>query len=183
MPLAYAPMNDAAWEKQFRAVYERGVVAWQAGSRKPGTMFKAEDVGFLESIGCTAQELYDFVDDALLDGEPDFATILAIQAIRRDYLLNEMKGLLRGKQAAMSDLPPKWQEVDGIAWLPRIIVKARLKLRGEMPDDLMFGCGGDRPFVRRMKTTLPDFLQQVRECGSDDRRIIDTLKRNAGMAS
>ena len=34
--------------------------------------------------------------------------------------------------------------IDGIAWLPRILVKARLKLRGEMPADLMYGCGGDR---------------------------------------
>ncbi len=182
-PLGSAPMNDAAWEKQFRAVYDRGVVAWQAGRRKPGTMFNAEDVAFLAGIGCTAQELFDFVDDFLVYGEPDFATALAVQAIRRDYLLNEMKGLPCAKQAAMSDLPPKTQEVDGIAWLPRLIVKARFKLRGEMPDDLMYGCGGDRPFVRRMKTTLPGFLQLVRESGSDDRRIVDSLKRNAGIVS
>ena len=182
-PLASGAMNDAAWEKQFRAVYDRGVVAWQAGRRKPGTMFNAEDVAFLAGSGCTAQELFDFVDDFLVYGEPDFATALAIQAIRRDYLLNEMKGIHRGKQAAMSDLPPKTQEVDGIAWLSRLIVKARFKLRGEMPDDLMYGCGGDRPFVRRMKTTLPDFLQLVRESGSDDRRIVDSLKLKAGIAS
>lgn len=182
-PLDSAPMNDVAWEKQFRAVYDRGVEAWQAGRRSPATMFNADDVAFLAGIGCTAQELFDFVDDLKVYGEPDFATALAIQAIRRDYLLNEMKGQPGGKPASMSDLPPKTQEVDGIPWLLRLIVKARLKLRGEMPADLMYGCGGDRPFVRRYKTTLPDFLTLVRQCGSDDRRIIETFKRNAGIGS
>lgn len=181
--VASAPMNDVAWEKQFRAVYDRGVEAWQAGRRSPGSMFNAEDVAFLGTIGCTAQELFDFVDDMKVYGDPDFATALAIQAVRRDYLLNEMEGQPGGKPAAMSDLPPKTQEVDGIAWLPRLIVKARLKLRGEMPADLMYGCGGDRPFVRRYKTTLADFLALVRRHGSDDRAIIADFKRNAGMAS
>ena len=180
-PVASSAMNEVTWDKQFRAVYDRGVAAWQAGRRKPATMFDAEDVAFLAGIGCTAQELFDFVDDSLVYGEPDFATALGVQAIRREYLMNEMKGIKSGKQAAMSDLPPKAQEVDGISWLPRLIVKARMKLRGEMPDDLMYGCGGDRPFVRRMNTTLPGFLQLVRECGTDDRRIVDTLKHGAGI--
>ncbi len=180
-PVASSAMNEVTWEKQFRAVFDRGVAAWQAGRRKPATMFDAEDVAFLAGIGCTAQELFDFVDDSLVYGEPDFATALGVQAIRREYLMNEMKGIKSGKQSAMSNLPPKAQEVDGISWLPRLIVKARMKLRGEMPDDLMYGCGGDRPFVRRMNTTLPCFLQLVRDCVSDDRQIVDTLKRNAGI--
>ena len=64
----------------------------------------------------------------------------------------------------------------------RIIVKARLKLLGEMPPDLMYGCGGDRPFLRRMKMTLPQFLKLVWDSGTDDRRIIDAVKRSAGLA-
>jgi hypothetical protein len=39
-----------------------------------GTMFEAKDVAFLESIGCTAQELFDFVDDALSYHDLDFET-------------------------------------------------------------------------------------------------------------
>jgi hypothetical protein len=82
----------------------------------------------------------------------------------------------------MAELPAKTAAVDGIEWLPRLIAKARLKLRGEMPPDLMYGCGGDRPFVREMKTTLPDFLKLVWDCGEDDRRIVDSVKRRAGLA-
>lgn len=79
----------------------------------------------------------------------------------------------------MSELPSKATAVDGISWLPRLIVKARLKLRGEMPNELMYGCGGDRPFLRRMHMTLPGFLKLVWECGSDDRKIVEAVKTAA----
>ena len=53
------------WKTEFRNVWDRGVTAWKAGRRSARTMFEAKDVAFLASIGCTAQELFDFVDDAL----------------------------------------------------------------------------------------------------------------------
>jgi hypothetical protein len=79
----------------------------------------------------------------------------------------------------MADLPAKSAAVDGIAWLPRLIVKARLKLRGEMPADLMYGCGGDRPFLRGVNLTLAQFLELVRDAGDDDRKVIEAVKRSA----
>jgi hypothetical protein len=82
----------------------------------------------------------------------------------------------------MDDLPAKTDEVDGIAWLPRIIEKARLKLRGEMPADLMYGCGGDRQFIESVKMTLPQLLKLTWDCGDNNRRIIDTVKKCAGRA-
>jgi len=169
------------WETAFEAVYRRGAKAWAAGRRAAGTMFPAEDLAFLATVGCSAQELFDFIDDELVYGEPDFATTLEVQRLRREFFLTVQKGKASAHRASMRDLPAKSDAVDGIAWLPRLIVKARLKLRGEMPDDLMYGCGGDRPFVRRMNTTLPDFLRLVRDSGDDDRRIIDAVKARAGL--
>jgi hypothetical protein len=177
-----AEMNNNNWKVNFREVYDRGVSAWNSGRRTPKTMFSGDDAGFLASIGCTRQELFDFVDDAQNCGEPDFDTVFSVQSIRRDYFLNVMSGKPSGRVASMDELPAKTDAVDGIEWLPRIIEKARLKLRGEMPPDLMYGCGGDRPFLRRMKMTLPDFLKLVWESGTDDRRIIDSAKRSAGPA-
>lgn len=144
-------------------------------------MFSREDTAFLATIGCTAQELFDFVDDGLRYDDLDFDTTLAVAAIRRDYFLNVMKGKPTGRTASMNSLPAKTAEVDGIAWLPRLIVKARLKLRGEMPDDLMYGCAGDRPFLRKMKMDLPSFLKLVRDSGDYDRRIINAVKKSAGL--
>ena len=168
-------------QKKFREVYDRGVAAWQVGRRSPKKMFDDADAAFLASIGCTRQELFDFVEDAQNYGEPDFATVLAVQAIRRDYFLDVMGGKHSGRVASTDDLPAKTDAVDGIEWLPRIIEKARFKLRGEMPADLMYGCGGDRPFLCRMKMTLPEFLKLVWESGPDDRRIVNAVKRSAGL--
>ena len=174
-------MSTISWNDQFRQVYDRGVVAWKAGRKSPATMFGNEDSAFLATIGCTAQELFDFVDDGQRYGEPDFETTLAVTAIRRDYFLNVMKGKPTGRTVSMGSLPAKTAEVDGIAWLPRLIVKARVKLRGEMPADLMYGCGGDRPFLDDMNMNLPGFLKLVWECGDDDRRIINAVKKSAGL--
>ncbi|MDA1276173.1 MAG: DUF5069 domain-containing protein [Verrucomicrobia bacterium] len=174
-------MSDTKWQAAFQEVYDRGVKAWRAGRRAPKTMFSAEDASFLKTIGCTAQELFDFVDDGQSCGEPDFESVLAVQAIRREYFLNSMGGNYSGRIASMDKLVSKSAAVDGIEWLPRIIQKARLKLRGEMPDDLMYGCGGDRPFLRRMKMTLPGFLSLVRDSGDDDRPIIDAVKKSTAQ--
>jgi hypothetical protein len=175
--LSSASMSETTWRTEFQAVYERGVAAWKAGRRAAGSMFSPADVAWLSGIGCSAQEAFDFVDDFLRYGEPDFATALEVAAIRRDYFLKDLGGKPATQRFSMADLPAKAAAVDGIAWLPRIIVKARLKLRGEMPDDLMYGCGGDRQFLAGIHMTLPEFLTLVRDSGTDDRRIIDAVKR------
>lgn len=174
-------MIEEDWTQRFKEIHARGVAAWRAKNRSAATMFSPDDTEFLNSIGCSTQELFDFVDDLEDYGEPDFETVLAIQSIRRAYFNQVMDRKPSDYCATMSELPSKLTAVDGISWLPRLIVKARLKLRGEMPADLMYGCGGDRPFLRRMKTTLPVFLQLVWDCGEDDRKIIDAVKRTAGL--
>ena len=174
-------MPDMDWKVRLQDVHTRSLAAWRSGRRSPSAMFSDEDVLFLASIGCSAQEMFDFVDDLMDYGEPDFETVLGVQEIRREYFLDVMKGAASGFVASMDSLPPKSAAIEGIAWLPRLIVKARLKLRGEMPPELMYGCGGDRPFLRRMNLTLPSFLALVRDLGDDDARIVSAVKKAAGL--
>ena len=169
-------MNDD-WKLEFRNVWNRGVAAWKAGRRSARTMFTPPDVAFLAGIGCTAQELFDFVDDSLGYNDLDFDTALAVTAIRREYFLDVMHGQATGRVVPMSALPAKSAQVDGIAWLPRLIAKARVKLRGELNPDLMYGCAGDRPFLRGHCMTLPQFLQLVWDKADDDRAIVDAFKK------
>ena len=164
------------WKQQFRNVWDRGVAAWKQGRRSAKTMFTPEDVAFLANIGCTAQELFDFVDDSITFDDLDYETALAVTEIRRRYFLEVMGGKVSGRVIPMSTLPAKSAKVDGIAWLPRLIAKARIKLRGEMDPDLMYGCGGDRPFLRERHLTLPQFLQLVWDKGDDDRAIVEAVK-------
>ena len=166
----------AGWDGHFRAVYDRALANYRSGRCSPATLCDPDDTAFLRNSGCTVQELYDFIEDAVDCGEPEFETVLEVQRIRRDHFLGVQRGEWTGITVPMSELPAKTDAVDGIAWLPRLIVKARLKLRGEMPPDLMYGCGGDRPFLRRMGMTLPGFLELVRDRGHDDRAIVDAVK-------
>ena len=142
-------------------------------------MFSAEDASFLTKIGCTTQELFDFVDDQLRYGDFDYDTVLAVTEIRRRYFLEVMSGRAADSIVPMSELPSKAAAVDGISWLPRLIAKARIKLRGEMDPDLMYGCAGDRPFLLKHHMTLPEFLQLVWDKGDDDRGIVDAVKAAA----
>lgn len=170
----------ADWKSEFQNVWDRAVTAWKAGRRSARTMFSAEDANFLATLGCTPQELFDFVDDSLCCGDFGFDTVLAVTEIRYRYFRDVMNSQPTGRIVPMSELPAKSAEVDGIAWLPRLIVKARIKLRGEMDPDLMYGCAGDRPFLRSHRMTLPDFLQLVWDKGDDDRAIVDAVKAAAG---
>jgi hypothetical protein len=70
-------------------------------------------------------------------------------------------------------LPAKDSEIEGIRWLPRIIPKARAKLRGELPPETMFCCGGDRHFFHHNNIHPSEFLGIVRRAGEDDQKIID----------
>ena len=58
----------------------------------------------------------------------------------------------------------------------------RAKLRGEMPSDLMFDCGGDRKFLQSVNHHPADFLRHVWAAGDDDRKIIEVVKKQAGRA-
>lgn len=170
-------MSEYDWPIEFRKVYDAGTQRYNAGERTPQKLFSKRELEFLASIGCSAQELFDFIDDLARYGEPAYETVLLATGVRRDYFRLVQNGVPSGKQIDMDKLPPKSQEVDGIAWLPRLIEKARAKLRGEMPPDLMYGCGGDRPFLREMNVELSEFLRLVWMCGDDNRRIIDYVKQ------
>ena len=88
-----------------------------------------------------------------------------------------------GREVTMDSLPPKREAVDGIEWLPRLIEKARAKLRGEMPADLMYGCGGDRPFLRSVNVELAEFLRLVWLAGDDNRKIVEFVKSRRAQLS
>jgi hypothetical protein len=169
-------MSNYDWPDQFRKVYAAASDRYSGGERDPQKLFSKAELAFLTTIGCTAQELFDFIDDLARYGEPVYEVTLLTTAVRRDYFLLVQNGVPSGKTVSMESLPAKTAEVDGIAWLPRLIEKARVKLRGEMPPDLMYGCGGDRPFLRSMNVELAEFLRLVWLCGDGNAKIVQYVK-------
>lgn len=134
-----APVIDENWKQKFCELFNAGVKRHRQDRQDPGTMFELDEVAFLESIGCTAQEMFDFCDDFVLWADVIYDHIEELQAVRYEYFKTELNSQPAVRRLAMDEFPPKDAEVEGIAWLPRLIVKARAKLRGELPTDLMYG--------------------------------------------
>jgi len=172
-------MSHYEWDDLFRECYVKAVEEYRSGNRQPASFFSADRTAFLTSIGCTPQEVYDFAEDWCAAQEPSFATVLLITAVRRDYLLTIQKGQPTGRVIAVTDLPAKDAALGGFLWLPRQIAKARAKLAGEMPPDLMYCCGGDRAFFKRVKCHPADFLRVVWAARDDDQKIIAYIRHCA----
>lgn len=171
------------WVETFRQCYDKAVAENGKGNRQAAKYFNAEETAFLASIGCKAQELYDFAEDWCAGQEPSFATVVLITSVRRDFFHVVQKGQPSRRTVSMADLPAKDAEVAGFVWLPRIIAKARAKLHGEMSPDFMYSCGGDRAFLKKVDIHPADFLREVWAARDDDRKIIEYVTKQAAAVA
>jgi hypothetical protein len=169
-------MSSSDWAQTFSQLFLKSVKKYQQGHEKPAGLVSESDGHFLRSIGCSEQEFFDFVEDHAKGGEPTVDTALSIAAVRRDYFLQEQGGKPSSKTISMADLPSKDAEVEGIGWLPRLIPKAEAKLRGEMPPDLMYGCGGDRRFFKTRRIDPAEFLRQAWKAGGNHAKLVAWVK-------
>lgn len=172
-------MSQYRWDTTFTDLFHRCLDRYRSGNTDYSTYYSAEDLAFLDSIGYKAREFFDFVEDFGDGGEPDVTTAVLIASVRRDYLDVEMRGIRSEHEIDPTDLPAKTEAVEGYVWLPRIIVKARAKLRGELEPNTMFCCGGDRGFLRTHDIAPSDFLRVVWSAGEDDQKIIDYVRRKS----
>ena len=170
-------MNDESfdWSEEFRTLFEYKITAYKDGTRNAEAMFSKDEEHFLRSIGATSQEIFDFVEDWCDDGAPDPETALAITRIRRDYFSLEQQGQFPEKPISESEFPPRSAALAGLEWFPRIIEKARAKLRGELPPDLMYSCGGDRRFLQKVNIDPVEFLRTVWEAGDNVDHIVKSV--------
>lgn len=165
------------WTEELRAVFDRGVKAYdESGARTPFECFSEEDQAFLMSIGCPAQVLYDFVEDWCWAKEPAYDEVQGVIALRREEFLAAGGVPPARAPRPASEFPPGTAALEGISWLPRLLAKARALLRGELPPQLMYGCGGDRPFLRTYGVRLDEFLAEVRKAGTNDSAVAAFMK-------
>lgn len=176
-------MSNYSWADEFKSVYDAGYGRYMSGHKYPDEMFEDDQVRFLESIGASLQEIFDFIEDNILSGgDPTYETVLLVTAARRDYFFSVQRGIPSPKAIDMASLPSKTDELEGIVWLPRLIAKARAKLAGEMPEELMYGCGGDRPFCKKHNLHLADFLRVVWMSAGNDDLVVQYVKSQSAEA-
>lgn len=172
-------MTNYTWDAAFTELFDRCLARYRSGDTDFEGYYSDDDLTFLASIGYGKREFFDFVEDFSEWGDPTLANAILIAAVRRDYLREIMHGESSGKTLDPATLPAKTSELAGYIWLPRIIAKARAKLRGELDPNTMYCCGGDRAFLRRHDIAPADFLRAVWAAGDDDQKIVDYVKRHS----
>ena len=174
-------MKHYNYQKSLLQLWEYTVETYQKGNRKPDTYFSDEQLAWMASNGLKVMDLYDFAEDFVSGGEPDFSTFLMISEVRRDYLLHIQKGKTSDTQLDSANLPAKTDSVEDIEWLPRIIPKAKAKLRGELPPETMYCCGGDRRFFKMHDIHPAEFLRVVWAYMDDDAASIAWVKTRSAQ--
>ena len=160
-------------------IWQKSVNLYESGHKNSKSFPIDEDLPFLEELGMNKMDIFDFAEDWLCEGEPDLPTFLLIHEQRRDYFWEVQKKVASTERLDSSTLPPKDSDINGIRWLPRIIPKAKAKLRGELPPETMFCCGGDRNFFHQNNIHPSEFLGVVRRSENDDQKIIDWVLNRA----
>ena len=165
------------WNDTFLALFDRCCGQYRAGNTEFLSYYSEQDLGFLASIGYQPREFFDFVEDHCDGDVPSPSTALLIAAVRRDYFLAVQNGTPTiAPLITASDLPTFGEELHGMSYLPRILAKARAKLRGQLDPDVMYGCGGDRNFLAKNGDLHPaDFLRRVWAAGEDTSKLADWI--------
>ncbi len=165
------------WNEAFLTLFRRCLEKYKSGNTDFNSYYTDEDLSFLKSIGYKPREFFDFIEDLGDAGEPSESTALLIAAVRRDFFLVMQNAKHSEHEITVNDLPTFGDTLNDIAYLPRIITKAEAKLRGELDPDIMFGCGGDRRFLRDHGNIHPaDFLRHVWAAEGDHQKIAVLIK-------
>ncbi len=165
------------WSQQFNELFERCLKRFQSGDHQFNAYYTEADLAFLASIGYKPRELFDFVEDLAQDGDPAQSDALLVAAVRRDYFRSEQSAQASSYELQKTDLPTFGDEIEGIYYLPRILKKAQFKLKGELDPDIMYGCGGDRKFLRENGNIHPaDFLKAVWKYEADPAAMVSFVR-------
>jgi hypothetical protein len=166
-------MKHYDFAPRFEQLYLKAVARYGQGVRQAAGLFDAAETAWLAANGITPQHMFDYAEDQTNYGEPGLANAVAIESVRRNYFVDVQRGRWTGATLDTATMPAKADAVAGIAWLPRLIPKARAKLRGELPSSLMYCCGGDRAFFREHDINPSEFLGLVLRHEQNDAAIVE----------
>ncbi len=174
-------MDNYSYLSELEKIWRRGVESYKNGNTQLDDFFDPEESAFIHAIGATDQEVFDFIEDFARRGEPDFGTFAVLQDIRRNYFLEVQGAKVSDNCLDPETLPEKSAELEGIRWLPRLIEKAKAKLKGELHPNVMFGCGGDRGFFKEHNIHPADFFRKTWEFDGDPEKIANWVKQRKSV--
>jgi len=171
------------FHQELSRIWEKAVSLYKTGKTDAATFPISEELTTLASWGITKMDLFDYAEDWCLHREPDLLTFILVHYERWSYFVEEQKAQPSSELLDASTLPAKNACAEGIVWLPRILPKARAKLRGELPPEVMYGCGGDRQFFECNHLHPAEFLRVVRRLGDDDNSVFQWVAQRRHASS
>ncbi|MDQ8186921.1 hypothetical protein [Pelagicoccus sp. SDUM812002] len=172
-------MKHYNYQDTFKKLYDKSVELYRSGNTDKSTWFDADELEFIAQNGWRVQDFFDYGEDQAQGGEPSYEIAQSIEQVRRDYFLHMQKGVSSETRVEASSLTPKPEKLEGIPWLPRIIEKAKGKVKGELCDEIMYCCGGDRNFLQTHDIHPGEFLRLVWANMDDTPAIIDFVKKRS----
>jgi hypothetical protein len=169
-------MDHYNYPQRLKTIWTDSVAKYIAGHQKPTGFLDDATLAELATYGLNLMDVFDYAEDFVDGGDPGFENFLTICEARRDYFLTKQNGRVSEKRLDPSTLPAKDSEARGIAWTPRIIQKALSKLRGELPPETMYCCGGDRNFLKANNIQPAEFLRVVWAYEDDHEKILDWVE-------
>ena len=168
-------MRKYDYQRQLQAIWEWVVSQYKLGNRDSTSydFFNLSEQRFLSEIGLKPNDLYDFAEDYVRSGEPDFTTFALISEVRRRYFHEVQDGAPSTEIVKPDSLPARDAEAAGIPWLPRLIEKARGRLRGELHPDVTYPCPLDRQFLKEHDIHPAEVLNKIWETEDDPERLVD----------
>lgn len=167
------------WNDRFMTIFREMVARYHEQQPSQGERFVLpHEQEFLESIGYTVQEMFEYVAEYATQGIPSPGTILLIAAARRSFFLTVQRGIVGREQLRDADIPGEDEVLQDIVYLPRMIKKAEAKLHGTLPVGMMYFCDKDRSFLRDHGNIHPaDFLYVVWGTHGDRQKVISYILR------
>jgi len=169
-------MQHYDYQETFKHVYDKAVSLYGQGNRDKDTYFNADEAAFIDANGWRSQDFFDYAEDLIHHNDPSYEIAQSIEQVRREYFMHIQNGVASSEQISSADLPGKRETLDGFVWLPRILPKARGKLLGQLPEETMYCCGGDRLFLQTHNIHPAEFLRVVWANLDNDDGIVEFVK-------
>ena len=173
------------FHSELSRIWKQAVDLYRSGNINAQTFPIDHELQILRAWGISKIDVFDYAEDWCLHQEPDLLTFILVHYERWTFFSIEQGGKYSSKRLDPATLPPKTDDASGIVWLPRILPKARAKLRGELPSTVMYGCGGDRHFFNSNNIHPAEFLRVISRFGDNDQAIIKWVidRRNFSISN
>ena len=126
------------YQKELVQIWEKAVKLYQKGNTEAENFPISDDLPFLNNIGLNKMDIFDYVEDWICEGTPDLATFLLIHDIRRDFFIEEQKGIHSKKSCVQKIYLERMRKLKGSSGFQELFPKQGPNFVANFPLKLCF---------------------------------------------